>query len=162
MKKNAKKIILLCIIILTTIVLCNIIKIKGDICKNEENQILIKDEMIGSKIEKENFFDIIYEKTEDLVNQERSSKNARENKVDYNILEPYTDSETGTKYITYEDFGAYADGVNDDYIPIKNAHIYANRNNYEVRATKGKQYHIFREEEYAPISIKTSTNWERC
>lgn len=157
MKKNVRKIILLCIIILITIVLCNITNTKRYISKNEDKQILPEDETISSKIgEKENFFDAVYEKTENLVNEERSSNNVVN---EYSNIEPHVDTETGVKYVTYEDFGAYADGINDDYIPIRNAHIYANKNDYEVRATEGKQYHIFREEEYAPISIKTSTDW---
>lgn len=138
MKKNVRKIILLCIIILITIVLCNITNTKRYISKNEDKQILPEDETISSKIgEKENFFDAVYEKTENLVNEERSSNNVVN---EYSNIEPHVDTETGVKYVTYEDFGAYADGINDDYIPIRNAHIYANKNDYEVRATEGKQY----------------------
>ncbi len=157
MKKNIRKVILLCIIILITILLFNVINTKKYISKNEDKSILPEDEMISSKIEEtENFFNSVYEKTENLVNEERSSNNVVN---EYSNIEPHIDAETGVKYVTYEDFGAYADGINDDYIPIRNAHIYANKNDYEVRATEGKQYHIFREEEYAPISIKTSTDW---
>lgn len=157
MKKNVRKIILLCIIILITIVLCNITNIKRYISKNEDKQILPEAEMISSKIEEEeNFFDTVYEKTEDLVNEEKTSNNVVS---EYSNIEPHIDEKTGVKYITYEDFGAYSDGVNDDYAAIRNAHIYANENNYEVKATAGKQYHIFRENNYEPITVKTNTDW---
>lgn len=87
--------------------------------------------------------------------------NNYETTVIENVVAPHIDTKTGVKYVTYEDFGAYADGVNDDYIPIRNAHIYANKNNYEVRTVEEKQYHIFRENEYMPITVKTNTNWNK-
>ena len=63
-------------IILITIVLCNSTNIKRYISKNEDKQILPEDEIINSKIEeKENFFDTVYEKTDDLVNEQKSSNN---------------------------------------------------------------------------------------
>lgn len=74
------------------------------------------------------------------------------------LVEPHIDEETGVKYITYEDFGAYADGEHDDYIPIRTAHNVANQKGYEVRAEK-KEYHIFKENDIDPIAIKTNTNW---
>lgn len=156
MKKNTRKIILLCIIMLMIIALYSITNIKSHISENEDNKILSKDEMTSSKMEEEEkYFDIIYEKNEKLVNEENINDIDESN----NNVEPHIDEKTGVKYITYEDFGAYADGMNDDYIPIRNTHMYANKNNYEVRATEGKQYHIFRENEYIPIIVKTNTDW---
>ena len=95
MKKNVRKIILLCIIILITIVLCNITNIKRYISKNEDKQILPEAEMISSKIEEEeNFFDTVYEKTEDLVNEEKTSNNVVS---EYSNIEPHIDEKTGVK-----------------------------------------------------------------
>lgn len=161
MKKNVRKIILLCIIILITIVLCNITNIKRYISKNEDKQILPEDEMISSKIEeKENFFDTVYEKTEDLVNEERSSNNVSSNKANYNI-KPHIDEKTGVKYITYEDFETGSSETEDCYQKIKEAHEYANSNNYEVRATS-KVYNIYKLNDTEPILIKTNTNWNNA
>ena len=61
-------------------------------------------------------------------------------------------------YVTYDDFGARADGVYDDFIAIRNAHAYANKYGYEVRATNGKEYHIFKNNENA-VLVKTNVNW---
>lgn len=161
MKRNVRKIILLCIIILITIVLCNITNIKRYISKNEDKQILPEDEMISSKIEeKENFFDTVYEKTEDLVNEERSSNNVNSNKTNYNI-KPHIDEKTGVKYITYEDFETGSSETEDCYQKIKEAHEYANSNNYEVRATSNV-YNIYKLNDTEPILIKTNTNWNNA
>ena len=62
------------------------------------------------------------------------------------------------EYITYEDFGARADGVYDDIIAIRNAHNYANANNVEVRANGNKEYHIFGYYN-DPVIINTSVDW---
>ena len=73
---------------------------------------------------------------------------------------PHYDEE-GIAYVTYEDFGARRDGEYDDFIAIRNAHIFANENGYEVRATEGNPYHIFKYYEDA-VSINTNVNWENA
>ena len=70
---------------------------------------------------------------------------------------PHSDS-NGIKYVTYEDFGARCDGVYDDFIAIRNAHIFANENNCEVRGNENKEYHIFKYYE-DPVEIDTNVNW---
>ena len=70
---------------------------------------------------------------------------------------PHNDS-NGIKYVTYEDFGARCDGEYDDFIAIRNAHIFANENNCEVRGTENKEYHIFKYYE-DPVEINTNVNW---
>ena len=70
---------------------------------------------------------------------------------------PHVDK-NGTKYVTYEDFGARCDGSYDDFIAIKNAHNYANENKFEVRAGKNKEYHIFKYND-EPVYIKTNVDW---
>lgn len=160
MKKNVIKIILLCIIILITIILCNITNTKRYISKNEDKQISPKDEMISSTIEeKENFFDAVYdEKTENLVNEERSNNNVVN---EYSNIEPHIDAETGVKYVTYEDFETGSSETEDCYQKLKEAHEYANLNNYEVRATS-KVYNIYKLNDTEPILIKTNTNWNNA
>ena len=73
---------------------------------------------------------------------------------------PHYDT-NGVAYVTYEDFGARCDGEYDDFIAIRNAHIFANNNKCEVRATKGKIYHIFKYYE-EPIVVKTNINWNNA
>ena len=161
MKKNTRKIILFCIIILITCILFNITNIKNYISKNKDNQVLSKDEITSLKMEeKENFFDTIDEKTEDLVNEEKNSNNVSSSK-DNNNIEPHIDEKTGVKYITYEDFGSDLDETKDCYKKIKEAHEYANLNNYEVRATL-KVYNIYKLNDTEPILIKTNTNWNNA
>ena len=76
--------------------------------------------------------------------------------TDTNNLPHYDNN--GVAYVTYDDFGAKCDGVYDDFIAIRNAHIFANENGCEVRATEGKTYHIFKyyEEE---VTVSTSVDW---
>lgn len=64
----------------------------------------------------------------------------------------------GKAYVTYDDFGARADGTYDDYIAIRNAHMYANANNIEVRADKNKTYHIFAYYN-GSVDVNTSVDW---
>ncbi len=71
---------------------------------------------------------------------------------------PHYDS-NGVAYVTYDDFEAKCDGVFDDFIAIRNAHIYANEHGCEVRATVGKTYHIFKYYEDA-VRIKTNVDWK--
>ena len=42
------------------------------------------------------------------------------------------------EYITYEMFGAKGDGITNDYLAIKDTHLYANINNKKVKGTFGK------------------------
>ena len=58
--------------------------------------------------------------------------------------------EQGVAYVTYDDFNA-----------IKNTHIFANEYGYEVRATEGKEYHIYKYNE-SPVTVKTNVNWENA
>ena len=76
-------------------------------------------------------------------------------------VQPHIDNSTGEKYITYEDFGARSDEQFDCYNCIKNAHDYANKYNYAVRATLDT-YHIYKLNEMNPIIIKTNTNWNNA
>jgi len=59
-------------------------------------------------------------------------------------------------YVTYEMFNVYCDGINDDGIAIKEAHIFANANNYPVKCLKGKSYYILGT---TNIPVKTDTDW---
>ncbi len=56
--------------------------------------------------------------------------------INQHNITPHIDENTQTKYVTYEDFGVYADGINDDYPAIKQAHDLANQYKCEVRAEK--------------------------
>ncbi|MDE5587101.1 MAG: leucine-rich repeat domain-containing protein, partial [Bacilli bacterium] len=69
--------------------------------------------------------------------------------------------QAGTAYVTYDDFGAKCDGVYDDFIAIRNAHNYANNYGYEVRATTGKTYHIFKYYE-SGADVLTSVDWQNA
>ncbi len=82
-----------------------------------------------------------------------------ENITDTSSL-PHKD-ENGIAYVTYDDFGARCDGIYDDYIAIRNAHLFANENGCEVRATEGKTYHIFKYYEEAVIA-NTSVDWKNA
>ena len=77
-------------------------------------------------------------------------------------VEPRVDENTGVKYITYDDLGAMAREGYDDYNVIKETHELANQNGYEVRAEKGKTYHIYRLEGIEPINIQTNTDWDNA
>jgi len=82
-----------------------------------------------------------------------------ENITDISSL-PHKD-ENGFAYVTYDDFGARCDGKYDDYIAIRNAHLFANKNGCEVRATEGKTYHIFKYYE-EPVIAKTNVDWQNA
>lgn len=45
-------------------------------------------------------------------------------------------------FVTYEDFGAVGDGIQDDYLAIYNAHIFANENNINIKLDSNKKYLI--------------------
>ena len=108
----------------------------------------IKMEISENKLEK---YDNKYEEISQEVLEEVKKEN----------INIHIDPTTGIKYVTYEDFEVYADGKHDDYEAIMKTHIYANDNDLEVRA-QNKEYHIFREDEYIPIPIKTNTNWNNA
>ena len=64
-------------------------------------------------------------------------------------------------YVTYKDFGAYGDGVIDDYNAILNTHNYANAYKLPVKADEGAVYyvqHMSTERKNGAI-IKTDTDW---
>lgn len=67
----------------------------------------------------------------------------------------------GVQYVTYDDFGARADGEYDDFIAIRNAHTFANKYGYEVRAGENKTYHIYKYNE-EPAIIKTNVDWKNA
>ena len=71
---------------------------------------------------------------------------------------PHYDSK-GIAYVTYDDFGARCNGEYDDFIAIRNAHLFANENDCEVRATNGKTYHIYKYYE-DPVEVKTNIDWQ--
>ena len=85
----------------------------------------------------------------------------REIELNYEYITDTTNLLNNKNYVTYEEFGARCDRVFDDYIAIRNAHIFANNNNCEVRATSGKTYHIYKYYE-DPVDIKTSVNWNNA
>jgi len=82
-----------------------------------------------------------------------------ENITDTSNLPHYDENKVA--YVSYEDFGARCDGVYDDFIAIRNAHIFANKNGCEVRATEGKTYHIFKYYEEA-VTVKTNVDWKNA
>lgn len=57
-------------------------------------------------------------------------------------IDTQLDNKAYKSFVTYEDFGAIGDGVNDDGESIKLAHNYANNNNYNVLCSYGKKYLI--------------------
>ena len=82
-----------------------------------------------------------------------------ENITDVSLL-PHVDDD-GTFYVTYEDFGARADGVYDDFIAIRNAQNFGKRKKVQVRGTVGKTYHIFGfYDKY--INLETNTDWQNA
>ena len=69
-------------------------------------------------------------------------------------------------YVTYEEFGAVGDGVADDFLPIYNAHAYANEHGLPVKTDDTKHYRIHltfvgegEERKPEPIIIKTNVDW---
>ena len=69
-------------------------------------------------------------------------------------------------YVTYEQFGAIGDGVADDFLPIYEAHKYANEHGLTVKTDETKHYrihHTFVGEGDArkpeAIIIKTNVQW---
>lgn len=69
------------------------------------------------------------------------------------------------KYVTYEEFGAKGDGVNDDFFAIKAAHDYANENGLPVKANDSASYYIHDtrvDGTVESIIIKTDTEWGNC
>lgn len=82
-----------------------------------------------------------------------------ENITDVSLL-PHVDDD-GTFYVTYEDFGARADGVYDDFIAIRNAQNFGKRKKVQVRGAVGKTYHIFGfYDKY--INLETNTDWQNA
>lgn len=61
------------------------------------------------------------------------------------------------RYVTYEQFGAKADGITDDMHAIIAAHAYANEHNLPVRTTADAHYYIGSTSETA--LILTDTDW---
>lgn len=60
-------------------------------------------------------------------------------------------------YVTYEEFGAKSDGVNDDGVAIKLAHEHANQNNLTVKPDSTKTYYI-KQAHSIPIINNTDFN----
>lgn len=84
---------------------------------------------------------------------------------------PYTEAALADKvaaqgFISYDDFGAYRDGVRDDYNAMRNAHRYANAHGCEVRAAanetnaRARAYHIFRLYDATYNEAYTSVDWQ--
>ncbi|MBQ9002307.1 MAG: leucine-rich repeat domain-containing protein [Eggerthellaceae bacterium] len=72
---------------------------------------------------------------------------------------PHVDA-AGTLYVTYDDFGARCNGSYDDFNAVFNAHLYANANGCEVRATAGKTYHLFRYYNSTYYTAYTNVDWQ--
>lgn len=64
---------------------------------------------------------------------------------------------TAKSYVTYEEFGAKSDGVNDDGVAIKLAHEHANQNNLTVKPDSTKTYYI-KQAHSIPIINSTDLN----
>lgn len=67
-----------------------------------------------------------------------------------------------TKYVYYEDFGAKGDGVTDDFLALRAAHAYANKNNLPVKAKEGAVYylhHTMVDGVASYIEVQTDTDW---
>lgn len=60
-------------------------------------------------------------------------------------------------YISYKQFGAYLDGINDDSLAVKNCHIFANINKLPVIQNNGIMY-LKTISPVDPIIIKTNCN----
>ena len=66
------------------------------------------------------------------------------------------------RYITYEDFGAVGDGVNNDFFAMKAAHEFANQNGLPVRADAAHTYRISNTEtdgKASSIVVMTDTDF---
>ncbi len=74
---------------------------------------------------------------------------------DYSITTP---KPTYTEYVTYEDYGAKGNGVDDDADAIYAAHEYANSKNLPVKATPGKKY-LIKKSGNKTAMIRTDTDW---
>lgn len=153
--------ILLIVLIIIIFTLYNNNSIKINIAK--DNEIVATDDNIP--IGQPNY-EIFYE-NDDYSTSESISMEVGEGVEDVeqtgqsSEIEPHIDETTGIKYVTYEDFGAKSDDGYDNYQAIKNTHDYANKNNYEVRATL-PVYNIYKLEDLNPISIKTNTDWNNA
>jgi len=62
-----------------------------------------------------------------------------------------------TNAVTYEAFGAVGDGVTDDLLAIRDAHIYANEHGQRVQSNPNATYHLGRRALTAIIA--TDTDW---
>ncbi len=145
-RRNYKKqIFIIVIILLTTVIL-------GILYYEEQEKSAEKNEFDSG---------IIEDDIDDILNIDLNS--SEENDVPY--IEPHIDSETGTKYITYEDIeekGDIINGIEDNFSRIKKIHEIANKYDYEVRATANTTYHIFNFKDISPIQITTNTNWNNA
>ena len=95
----------------------------------------------------------------------RQKSNNQELELSFPLL-TYTNNlphydENNIPYITYEDFGARCNGEYDDWIAIRNAHTFANKYGYEVRATANKTYHIYKYYE-GVLPIRTNVDWSNA
>lgn len=155
-KNNLILIFLLVMIAVITVITAYVAYFKTRNSINVSKQNLSENE---ENIEETTVIDLMSTSIRGSSQSADDSNVAEETQITSSVnIEPHIDSETGVKYITYEDFGAKSDEDYDNYQSIKNAHDYANANNYEVRATLST-YHIYRLTETAPITIQTNTNW---
>ena len=100
-----------------------------------------------------------------VISAIRQKSNNHEIELSFSLL-TYTNNlphydDNHVAYVTYEDFGARCDGEYDDWIAIRNAHTYANKYGYEVRATKNKTYHIYKFYE-GVLPIRTNVDWSNA
>lgn len=146
-KKKILKLVSCCIILV--VVMIGITKL--ELLKSEEETMNIQQENKEIKEAKDAIEDI---NTNYIITNNHEDYQV----MNQNSIIPHIDEDTQTKYVTYEDFGAYADGINDDYPAIKQAHDLANQYKCEVRAEK-KTYHIYKKDSIEPVEIKTDTNW---
>ena len=108
--------------------------------------------------------DIAYnqiEKNEALQYFCKQSRN-KQIELDYEYITdttnlPHIDTD-GTKYVSYADFGARCNGEYDDYIAMRNAHLFANSVDCEIRIKDTKTYHIYH---YYGLEteVRTSIDW---
>ncbi len=60
-------------------------------------------------------------------------------------------------FVKYSDFGAFGDGVSEDFVALYNAHVFANEHGLDVFADAGATYYIHDFDK--PIPIKTNTDF---
>lgn len=134
----------------------NITDISGVVDTNNQNNL------VWSNIKKldiaRNSIDMSNNDNVHAITILQNLSNSKSIELNYEDIVDTTNLLANKNYVTYEEFGARCDGVYDDFISIRNAHQFANKNNCEVKATAGKTYHIFKFYEDA-VRVQTNVDW---